>query len=76
MPRFKIKHIQPVWEETTIWVEVSDEEAEMLREDSDAFDYDYAHKLLNDAICKDEACIEVTGVIEGMDDELEVESDD
>lgn len=75
MPRFKIKHVQAVWEETTVWYEGDEDEVELLDPNSPAYDPGYVERVLLDAP-RDSLTIEVTGSISGMDDELTVVRED
>ncbi|KKK63101.1 hypothetical protein LCGC14_2997690 [marine sediment metagenome] len=70
MPRFKIVHNAPVWERTVTWVEVTDEQAARIHDDPELVD-----DLLSKAILNDEAIIEVTGGIESMDSDYEIEEE-
>lgn len=69
MPRFKIKHTAPVWEETFIEVEVTEEQAKRLRET----DYELVDDLISDAILSDSASVQIVGGIESMDADYDIE---
>lgn len=71
MPRFKIKHTAPVWEETFIEVEVTEEEAERIRDR----DMDLIDDLLNNAVLNDQATIQVAGGIDSLDADYDIEED-
>lgn len=71
MPIIKIRHTAPVWEETLAEIEVTQEEFDRLT--GDDTDYELADSLLQKAILADEATIEVTSGIDGMDADFEIE---
>ena len=66
----RIRHTAPVWEETLLEVEVTDEQAESLLGDDP--DYELIDALLNAGIMDDSATIQVTVGIDSMDADIEV----
>ena len=71
MPQIRIRHTAPVWEETLVTVEVTDEQYARLT--GDDVDYELADELLNAAVLADEATIQVTQGIDSMDSDLDIE---
>ena len=71
MPQIRIRHTAPVWEETLVTVEVTDEQ--YARRTGDDVDYELADELLNAAVLADEATIQVTQGIDSMDSDLDIE---
>jgi hypothetical protein len=70
MPDITIRHTAPVWEETLVTLEVTQEQHDRLvGEDTD---YELADELLNAAIMTDAATIQVTGGIDSMDADWEI----
>jgi len=70
MKTIKIRHTAPVWEETLLEVEVTDEQAANLL--GDAPDYEFRDVLINQAVIDGTATIQVTTGIDSMDADYEV----
>jgi len=69
MKTIKIRHTAPVWEETLLEVEVTDEQAANLL--GDAPDYEFRDVLINQAVIDGTATIQVTTGIDSMDADYE-----
>lgn len=61
---FRIRHTAPVWEETLLYVDAPNKE--WVEENYE--------RLLEEGIASDEATIQVTTGIEGVDSDVEVEA--
>jgi hypothetical protein len=70
MPQVTIRHTAPVWEETLVTVEVTEEHYSRLV--GDDTDYELVDELLTAAVLADEATIQVTTGIDSMDADYEI----
>jgi hypothetical protein len=72
MKYIKIRHTAPVWEETLLEVEVTDEQAANLL--GDERDCELLDKIIMQAIADGVATVQVTVGIDSMDSDIEVTS--